>query len=174
MYPQAYIDYLVHFHGDRDYFECHEVLEEYWKEDERGKRKIYWVAFIQIAVSLYHQRRGNFSGSLRMMKNALSIIKNEKEAIKMLGLYYEQLIEVLEMRVEEIKSLQPYTSMFLPIQDESLLNECEVHCQKRGIVWGNSSNLSDTYLINKHTLRDRDEVIEEREKQKVLKRRILD
>jgi predicted metal-dependent hydrolase len=174
MYPEAYIDYLVHFHGDRDYFECHEVLEEYWKEDERGQRKVYWVAFIQIAVSLYHQRRGNFSGSLRMMKNAISILKNEKEAVKMLGLHYEQLIVVLEKRKEEIESHHPYTSIFLPIQDESLLNECKVQSQERGIVWGNTSNLSDTYLINKHSLRDRVEVIEEREKQKALKKRTLD
>ena len=27
-FPLKYIDFLVHFHGDRDYFECHEILEE--------------------------------------------------------------------------------------------------------------------------------------------------
>ena len=32
VYPEAYIEYLMYFHGNRDYFECHEVLEEYWKE----------------------------------------------------------------------------------------------------------------------------------------------
>ena len=31
-YPEAYTDYLCYFHGARDYFECHEVMEEYWKE----------------------------------------------------------------------------------------------------------------------------------------------
>ncbi|PAD68333.1 hypothetical protein CHH83_14265, partial [Bacillus sp. 7586-K] len=33
MYDQEYIDFLVHFHCDRDYFECHEILEEHWKKD---------------------------------------------------------------------------------------------------------------------------------------------
>ncbi len=39
MYPNAYLDYLVYFHGHRDYFECHEVLEEYWKKDQAGKKR---------------------------------------------------------------------------------------------------------------------------------------
>ncbi|MEH7501602.1 DUF309 domain-containing protein, partial [Neobacillus drentensis] len=29
MYPTEYIQFLAHFHGDRDYFECHELLEDY-------------------------------------------------------------------------------------------------------------------------------------------------
>ncbi|MFZ3196347.1 MAG: DUF309 domain-containing protein, partial [Bacillus mycoides] len=27
MYPTEYIQFLIHFHGDYDYFECHEILE---------------------------------------------------------------------------------------------------------------------------------------------------
>lgn len=52
LYPKAYIDYLVYFHGLRDYFECHEVLEEHWKKDDKAERKKYWVGLIQIAVAL--------------------------------------------------------------------------------------------------------------------------
>ena len=36
MYPTEYIQFLIHFHGDYDYFECHEILEEYWKTKPRG------------------------------------------------------------------------------------------------------------------------------------------
>lgn len=32
MYPPEYIEFLYHFHCDRDYFECHEILEELWKK----------------------------------------------------------------------------------------------------------------------------------------------
>lgn len=35
MYPEAYIEYLAEFHGSRDYFECHELLEEHWKKTLR-------------------------------------------------------------------------------------------------------------------------------------------
>lgn len=53
MYPKAYIEYLVHFHSDRDYFECHEILEEHWKQDGRNKG---WLVLIQTAVAFYHYR----------------------------------------------------------------------------------------------------------------------
>ncbi|MBM7661165.1 putative metal-dependent hydrolase [Bacillus mesophilus] len=169
MYPKPYIDYLVHFHGDRDYFECHEVLEEYWKEDDKYNRKNYWVAFIQIAVSLYHQRRSNFNGSFKMMKNALAILNNEESAVKKLGLDYNQLLLTVEKRLKDIENKQPYTSIFLPITDTDLISECEKESQLRGIQWGSVSDLADHFLLNKHSLRNRDEVIEERLKQKELK-----
>jgi predicted metal-dependent hydrolase len=170
MYPQPYIDYLVHFHGDRDYFECHEVLEEYWKKDDKGSRKNYWVAFIQIAVSLYHQRRNNFNGAFKMMKNALAILKHEESAVKKLGLDYHQLLLTVDSRLKEIENNQPYSSIFLPITDTDLISQCEKECQLRGIQWGNVSDLEDHFLLNKHSLRNRDEVIEERLKQKELKK----
>ena len=43
MYPTEYIQFLIHFHGDYDYFECHEILEEYWKTKPRGNRDHYLV-----------------------------------------------------------------------------------------------------------------------------------
>ena len=48
-YPEAYIDFLVHFHGDRDWFECHERLEEYWKEHPDDPKSDTWVGLIQVA-----------------------------------------------------------------------------------------------------------------------------
>ncbi len=174
MYPQAYINFLVHFHGDRDYFECHEVLEEYWKEDEKDKRKRYWVALIQIAVSLYHHRRGNYSGSLKMMRNALFILESESEALALLGLNKEKLLTLLKNRIIEIDCQQPYSSLFLPIEDEELLRICKTRCLDTGLVWGSVSDISNNSLVNRHTLRDRNNVIEERLKQKIKKNRMQD
>ncbi len=57
MYAKAYIEYLAHFHGTRDYFECHEVLEEHWKAVDPKNRSSVWVLLIQIAVSMYHARQ---------------------------------------------------------------------------------------------------------------------
>ena len=37
-YEPLYVAYLVYFNRDRDYFECHEVLEELWLERERDRR----------------------------------------------------------------------------------------------------------------------------------------
>jgi uncharacterized protein len=168
-YPKPYIDYLVYFHGLRDYFECHEVLEEYWKEDCEDGKKDYWVGFIQIAVSLYHQRRSNFTGAYRMMKSAAAILKNEKTAVQSLGVDYDLLLQQLENRLVDLQNETPYQSMNLPLTDDKLLTQCKNRCRELSCVWGNPSNLTNEFLLNKHTKRDRSDVIAERNTQRKLK-----
>lgn len=71
-YPLAYIEYLAHFHGSRDYFECHELLEAHWKLEQNHERKVIWHGLIQVAVASYHERRGNFAGAVKMMEQAVN------------------------------------------------------------------------------------------------------
>lgn len=171
MYPEAYRQFLFHFHGDRDYFECHEVLEEFWKEDAPPERKQYWVGLIQLAVGLYHQRRENFSGAYRMIKNSLTIIKAEEKMMLKLGIDYPKLVSLLEERLNEIKLKKPYTSINLPMIDDNLLADCIQSCEKQGLQWGLISPTVDDYIMNKHKLRDRSDVIEERIRQKALRKK---
>ncbi|UOY93851.1 DUF309 domain-containing protein [Ectobacillus sp. JY-23] len=165
MYPQAYIQYLIHFHGDRDYFECHEILEAYWKEKPKGQRDAYLVGFIQIAVSLYHYRRANMEGAKRMMQSALRILSGELHIMPTLGLDATQLIELLTETLHRMQTNEPYTDINLPLIAEDLKQLCDTECKKLGFIWGQSSNTANIYLINKHTLRDRTDVIAERNKQ---------
>ncbi|WP_191560923.1 DUF309 domain-containing protein [Metabacillus idriensis] len=169
MYPKAYIEYLVHFHGDRDYFECHEVLEEHWKEEQPKQRKAYWVGLIQIAVGLYHHRRNNWKGALRMMTNALAILEKEKEALLELGLDPAKTALLLRNKAKDIQNKVPYQSIQLPISDDNLLNECIEYCTKHQLQWGSVSNMNDEFLLHKHTRRDRSEVIIERKKSLALR-----
>lgn len=171
MYPKAYLDYLYHFHCDRDYFECHEVLEEYWKEKDAAQREIHWVGLIQVAVGLYHHRRGNFKGALRMLQNAHSIIGNESAAINSLGLDSRELVILLEERIDCVGKGKPYNSFNLPIVDPQLQLSCEAMAKKSSMPWGAASDLLDGSLVNRHTLRDRSEVIAERRRQLDLRKR---
>ncbi|MEH7222821.1 DUF309 domain-containing protein [Bacillus sp. JJ1566] len=173
MFPQAFIDYLVHFHCDRDYFECHEILEEHWKEDPVPERKPYWVGLIQIAVSLYHYRRGNIAGALKMMKSALTICKDQKSELVQLGFKVDEMIEVLQKEFHDIEIGTPYESIDLPLTD-NLLAACISKATRTGKSWGEASDLSDEELIHKHTLRDRSDVIAERQKQIILKHKKRD
>jgi predicted metal-dependent hydrolase len=166
MYPQEYLDYLVYFHAERDYFECHEVLEEYWKSQEMKKK--VWVGLIQIAVSLYHHRRNNFTGASKMMESAYLILKEEEVELAYLGIHYKQLIAQLGEKIKDIKNLRPYHSLNLPLE-ANLLKQCERICRQQGLGWGKASDLKNEYLLNKHTLRDRSEVIKERENNKALR-----
>jgi len=151
MYPKAYIDYLIEFHVTRDYFECHEILEEYWKETQM-KDKV-WVGFIQIAVGLYHERRGNEKGAYKMIKSSLSILKNQKDKIKSLGIDAKKLEKILEKKLVSIQEKEKYHDLDLPITDEKLRMECLRICDERDKKWCNPSNMDDHFLLNKHSLR---------------------
>jgi uncharacterized protein len=171
-YPSAYIDYLVYFHGDRDYFECHEVLEEYWKEHPGDPLSGIYVGLIQVAVALYHQRRGNRNGAVKMLKQAIRGLHNP--LVEQLGINGEQLQARLKQRLEELETSPelPYTDLDLCLSDAELTERCSRIASGRGKTWGQPSDLGDRYLLNKHTLRDRSEVIRERERQKQRKQQI--
>ncbi|TKD69903.1 DUF309 domain-containing protein [Pseudalkalibacillus hwajinpoensis] len=165
MYSEAYIEYLVHFHGLRDYFECHEILEEHWKEDPRGKRKLHWVGLIQVAVGLYHHRRSNFTGAERMIANAKRIISTERIELEKLAIDVDQLLLHLSDEQQLIHSKAPYAGFEIPITSKELLDTCRERCTNLGYVYGSFSDLSNPDLVHRHSRRDRTDIIEERDQQ---------
>lgn len=70
-YKPLYLAYLIYFNRDRDYFECHEVLEELWLEEQRDP---LYKALLQVAVGLYHFRGGNVRGGLIMLKQSHQVL----------------------------------------------------------------------------------------------------
>lgn len=165
MHPQAYIEYLFHFHCTRDYFECHEILEEYWKSTNKSEPK--WVGLIQVAVAMYHYRRNNLIGAARMLQTAINNIRTYP--VDSLELDQDMLISQLQDTYERCQQGKPYADFNLPILDEQLLQVCKELAHKRGYTWGEQSNLGNPELVEKHRLRDRTEIIEERKKQLRLK-----
>ena len=67
-YDPLYVQFLYDFNHTRDYFECHESLEELWLEE--AKDPLY-QGLLQVAVALYHHRNGNVSGAKKLMVSAL-------------------------------------------------------------------------------------------------------
>ncbi|MGG2014230.1 DUF309 domain-containing protein [Bacillus sp. S10(2024)] len=165
MYHKAYIQFLIHFHSDYDYFECHEVLEEHWKTKPRGEREQHWVGLIQIAVALYHHRRCNWNGAQKMMKSALFILQNEKLHVEALGLNYSKLLLLLKERLHIIKNHESYTTLFLPFADSNLENICIQLCKTKGLPWKDTSFTPSEDIIHKHSRRNREDVISERNMQ---------
>ncbi|OPA74715.1 hypothetical protein BVG16_23465 [Paenibacillus selenitireducens] len=163
-YPDAYINYLVEFHGTRDYFECHEIMEEYWKEQEDALFATTWLGLIQAAVSSYHHRRGNLAGAVKMLRSTLE--HSEPERLVKLGIDAGSWISSLK---ERLQSLEQGESLFvdlnIPIQDMYLLDRCKQHCLERDVAWCEPSDMTDESLIHRHTLRDRSDVIAERQRQ---------
>src|SRR5205807_6702956 len=48
----------IRLFNNREFFECHEVLEEEWTP-ETGARRLFLQSLIHVAVGLYHAERGN-------------------------------------------------------------------------------------------------------------------
>ncbi|MCT8138814.1 DUF309 domain-containing protein [Anaerobacillus sp. CMMVII] len=168
MYPQRFIDYLVYFHSYRDYFECHEVLEEYWKED--GQKNKLWVGFIQLAVSMYHHRRKNFVGAEKLMKQTIAILKQEEIQLSKLGFDNTTLFNLLTKKYEAIKKRNAYTPITLPIVDKVVLDECLKKSKEQGVIWCDEKPIVDKSIIDKHKVRDRSAIITAREQQLKKKR----
>lgn len=170
MYPDAYVDYLVHFHGDRDWFECHELLEEYWKRHPADPKSKTWVGLIQVAVSLYHHRRGNRAGALKMI--AASLRNMNDGHLAELGIDHTDFRRAVERRLEELSAegSAPFSDLDIPLTDMELVRLCGAKCAEKGLVWKRPSDPGDRYIMNKHTLRDRTDVIEARSREALRKR----
>lgn len=161
-YPHAFIEYMVYFHAHRDYFECHEVMEEYWKENPNSPWRGTWLGMIQLAVGLYHHRRSNLRGAVKMLSSAA--VHLEKENLKELGLEQSKLVSLLELRLQQLHD-QPdlsYKDIDIPMNDPELLQQCFKLSEQMGVVWGKPSDMKNKELIHKHTLRDRSDVIRTR------------
>ena len=50
----------------RDFFECHESIEEAWGE-ENGRVRVFYQGLIQVAVGCCHAQRGNLRGALDLL-----------------------------------------------------------------------------------------------------------
>jgi hypothetical protein len=70
-------------------------------------------------------------------------------------------IEILIQRIYEKKD---YVSINFPLEKE--LKEICLLTLPEGKIWGEKSDLNNEYLINKHKLRDRSDVIKKREENK--------
>lgn len=53
--------------NSRDWFECHETVEDLWIGESGEVRDLY-QGIIQIAVALHHWRNGNFGGAISLLK----------------------------------------------------------------------------------------------------------
>lgn len=160
-YPEAYLDFLIHFHGTRDYFECHEIMEEHWIESERDPK---WLTLIQLAVAVYHERQKNRIGSNRLYRKVLEHIAHSPGVLDSLGIDEEKVITLVQERIQRNIDDQPFENFNLPITDTHLERACVEKCDKLQIEW--LSNVIDDDLTFRHRLRDRSDVIEEREKSK--------
>ena len=102
----------IELFNDREFFHCHEVLEEAWTP-ERGPRREYLQALIHIAVGFYHGQRDNSAGAcgqLRKGLRKLAVFLPECEDVDTERLYRETL--ALLERIEAGVIVAEYPQIF--------------------------------------------------------------
>lgn len=63
----------IELFNHREFFECHEVLEEVWTP-RRGPERLFLQALIHFAVGFYHHQRKNRDGAERQLRKGLKKI----------------------------------------------------------------------------------------------------
>jgi predicted metal-dependent hydrolase len=59
----------VALYNHRQFFECHEVLEQAWLQAE-GRPKDFYKGLIQAAVAFHHWSRGNLPGAMSLYRSS--------------------------------------------------------------------------------------------------------
>lgn len=118
MTDSRYSAFLSYFNIERDYFECHEVMEEMWLEYGRSS---LLQGLLQAAVGLHHWDNGNRSGAVKLMTAAhekLSVYGDEVLGLDLarLRLDLEQSLNTLSVRPTDA----PFQAFELFIRDESV------------------------------------------------------
>ncbi|WP_165980647.1 DUF309 domain-containing protein [Macrococcus carouselicus] len=143
-----YVDYYYYFLHARHYFECHEIMEDAWKNKVKYHKNDLEVGLILLATSQYHLRRGNIKGAQTCLRKAHAILENKKGHLMSAGLE----TTVLSLLAEQLTSTQ-YEPLSLPLTDDM-----RIALKKRHPDFEVRSE-SDARWIHYHKTRDRQAVI---------------
>ena len=64
----------IELFNKREFFDCHEVLEEVWKHQPEPERQLT-QGIIQIAVAYYHALRGNSAGAIKLFARGITRVE---------------------------------------------------------------------------------------------------
>ncbi|TCS95951.1 DUF309 domain-containing protein [Hazenella coriacea] len=116
IYPQLYVDFLYYFNHENDYYECHEVLEEWWLEEGRDR---VIQGLLQVAVGIYHFQNGNQGGAKKMWVAALEKM-SEWEQPLWFGIDLEQVKMDTERVLQRLTLGQEINPFQVRIEDPEL------------------------------------------------------
>ena len=156
LFHPLFIDYCAYFNGNEDYFECHEVLEEYWKEIAPKEKLHPLVGYVQLATSMYHWRRANYNGATRMMSKAVLNFEQNKESEFFDYIDFRQLLLTMKDALQKMQVNEPFLKFTLPLENDQL----QLLVQQR---ISTCTRMDSHFIFNKHMLRDRTEILEARQ-----------
>lgn len=58
-----------------DFYECHDDLEDAWREERRQVRFLY-QGILQVGVGFHHQRNGNWKGATGLLRGGIERLRD--------------------------------------------------------------------------------------------------
>lgn len=127
-YDRLYIQFIKLFNEERDYYQCHDVMEELWLEEGR---KPLLQGLLQVAVGLHHFQNGNRSGAIKLLVAALQKLHAYPHLV--MGIDLNQLRtdaeEILDELMQQEGELPPFRDITIRVVDqelEFLISNCEL------------------------------------------------
>lgn len=105
MLEEQYLEYIELF-NDRDFYDCHEVLEELWL-DYDGPARRYYQGLIHLASAYLLLLRGNMAGCTARFKSTLDYFAAYPSPY--LGLDLEPLRQNITMWLERLSARAPHS-----------------------------------------------------------------
>jgi len=96
--------------NSRDFFDCHDVIEEIWLE-RRQKDRTFFQGIIHVAVGFYHLDNGNYKGSRSQLSKGVTKLQPFQPA------YYG--IELNTFLVRTSRCLEWVIQKELGVQEEA-------------------------------------------------------
>ncbi|WP_339254871.1 DUF309 domain-containing protein [Sporosarcina sp. FSL W8-0480] len=160
-YHPLFLKFIGYFNWNQDYFECHEVLEEYWKSIPNYTKEHPLTAYILLSTGLYHWRRGNFTGAYRTLVKAQKKMTAFPLSNGIEFINYKKLLNDMEQSIEKVKKKESFFPFTLSLNSEKLKKVVDETVATMDLLPRNSDA-----VIHKHMLRDRTDILLEREKKK--------
>lgn len=158
-----FIKFIIYFNENQDFFECHEVLEEYWQSIPNVTKEHPLISYILLSTGMYHWRRENTVGALRTLKKSRERFKALPETYPGFseGIDFEEVCNNIEHSIKLIESGKPFTAYQIQLTSPFLLSlATEISQTMELLPFGSDA------VTHKHLLRDRSDVIRKRDEKK--------
>lgn len=153
---EAFQRFLYEFSVTRDYFECHELLEDLWKKLAPRNKNHELVGFILLSTGMYHWRRNNFKGAHKSFRKANLLLSQLpiEDCHFVTSFDYNHLVHSVDQAANQSAQLIPYSPMYFIVTDPYLSQQMESFPLPVEPI--------TEEILHKHLLRDRTEVITNR------------
>ncbi|UHA72622.1 DUF309 domain-containing protein [Paenibacillus sp. 481] len=122
-YDRLYVQFLKLFNEERDYYTCHDVMEELWLEEGR---KPLLQGLLQVAVGLHHHQNGNRPGAIKLLEAALNKLNGYADEI--MGIQLHKLRQDTELVLAALKCaahLPPFRDITIEVLDPALQQQID-------------------------------------------------